>query len=90
VTPLNKAYAERLVREVFAAAETRGATALETRRMLRARLASLTVSRSLWYAAAIRIAGCLLLDLPDFRQPTLLDRGPRLRRSRRKKPHVAT
>lgn len=87
---VNKAYAERLCREVFAAAETRGATARETRRMLRARLATLTISRSCWYAAAVRVAGCLLLDLPDFRQPTLIDRGPRCRRHRRKKvPHAA-
>ena len=80
--------AERLAREVLLAAEHRGATARETRRMLRARLASLTVSRSLWYAAAVRVAGCRLLDLADFRQPDLLPRGPRRNRPR-KKAHAA-
>ena len=88
MTPnVHRAYVERLAREVLLAAEHRGATARETRRMLRARLASLTVSRSLWYAAAVRVAGCRLLDLADFRQPTLpdLDRGPRRTRPRRKK-----
>lgn len=83
VRSLHRAYVERLVRDVYSAAETRGATARETRRMLRARLATLTVSRSLWYAAAVRVAGCGLLDLQDFRQPTLIERGPRRRRARK-------
>lgn len=84
MTSLHAAYAERLAREVLLAAEHRGATAIETRRMLRARLSTLTVPPAVWYRAAVTAAGCLLLDLPDFRQPSLIDRGPRLRRTRKK------
>jgi hypothetical protein len=70
--------------EVIAHARRRGLTARTTRRLLREAFARMTVSRSTWRAAACDAAGCLLLDLPDFRQPTLIDRGPRARRSRKK------
>ncbi len=89
MSSLHAAYAERLCREVLLAAEHRGASAIETRRMLRARLATLTVPRAVWYSAAVRAAGCLLLDLPDFRQRSLIDRGPRLRPRRKRNAHVA-
>ena len=77
--------ARRIVREILAVAETRGATAREARRLFRARHASTSIPRSVWYAAVRAETGGGLLDLPDYRQPTLLDRGPRLRRPRRKK-----
>jgi hypothetical protein len=70
--------------EVIAFARRRGLTARTTRRLLREAGALSPVSASTWHAAACDAAGCLLLDLPDFRQPTLLDRGPRRRRSRKK------
>lgn len=86
---LHAAFAEHQARAVLAEANARGATAIETRRMLRARLATLTLSRSCWYAAAVRAAGCLLLDLPDFRQRVLIDRGTRLRPRRKRNAHAA-
>lgn len=81
--------ARRIVREVIAVAETRGATAREARRLFRARQASTSIPLSVWYAAVRAETGGGLLDLPDYRQPTLLDRGPRARRSRKKTANAA-
>jgi hypothetical protein len=89
---VNRALVSSLVAEVFAAARHRGATGRETRRLLRAKFATLsplTVSRAAWYRAAVKAAGCLLLDIPDARQPRLIEIGPRVRRPRRKKTHAA-
>lgn len=74
--------AQRIVREVLAIVETRGATAREARRLFRARHASTSIPLSVWYAAVRAVTGGGLLDLPNARQPTLLDRGPRRRRPR--------
>jgi hypothetical protein len=71
--------------EVLAFARRRGLTARTTRRLLREAFARTSFSKSAWHAGACDAAGCLLLDLPDARQPSLLDRGPRRIRSRRKK-----
>lgn len=79
---VNRAMVSSLVAEVFASARHRVATGRETRRLLRT-LSPLTVSRAAWYRAAVKAAGCLLLDLADFRQPTLLDRCPRRKRTRK-------
>lgn len=75
--------------EVLLFAQRRGLTARAARRLLREAFAKSNVSRSTWHAAACDAAGCKLLDLPDARQPTLLDRGPRTRRSRKKKNDAA-
>jgi hypothetical protein len=75
--------AERHARAVLAEAEARGATGREKRRMLRARFATLSISEGVWYQAAVRVAGCPLLELRDARQPELIERGPRKRRVRR-------
>lgn len=80
----HRALAERLVREVLAAADTRASSAREIRRLLRVRFATTTVSDAVRYAAVRAVTGGGLLDLRDARQPTLLDRGPRRRRSRKK------
>jgi len=74
------------VREVLRVAEVRGASGRETRRLLRARFRTLSgVSVGSWYRAAVRVCGCLLLDLPDYRRPTLFSLGPRRKRTRRTK-----
>lgn len=87
---VHRAYAERLVREVLAAADTRGLPARVIRRLLRARFAVTNVSNAVRYAAVRAVTGGGLLDLRDARQPTLLDRGPRRRRSRKKASDAAT
>ncbi len=83
VRAAHQAYAQRLVREVLAVVETRGATAREARRLFRARRAATSIIASVWYAAVRAVTGGGLLDLGNARQPTLLDRGPRRRRSRK-------
>ena len=70
--------------EVIAFARRRGLTARTTRRLLREAALNSAASPSTWHAAACDAAGCLLLDLEDFRQPALLPRGPRARRTRKK------
>ena len=80
----HRVLAERLVREVLAAAETRGSSAREIRRLLRVAFGATTVTTAVRYAAVRAVTGGGLLDLRDARQPTLLDRGPRRIRSRKK------
>jgi len=84
--------AQRIVREVLAMVETRGATAREARRLFRARHALTSIPVSAWYRAVRVVTGGGLLDLADARQPTLLDRGPRRRRKpvRKMKPADAS
>jgi hypothetical protein len=80
----HRALAERLVREVLAAADTRGSSAREIRRQIRAAFAPTTITSAVRYAAVRAVTGAGLLDLRPARQPSLLDRGPRRIRSRKK------
>lgn len=79
------AMAKGLVAEVLAEALTRGLKAKEQRRRLRIAFARTIIPAHVKYQAVRAVAGCGLLDLPDARQPTLIDRGPRRRTSRKKK-----
>lgn len=78
--------ARRLVAQVLAEAHTRGLKAREQRRRIRAVFAGTVVPAHVRYAAVRAEAGVSMLDLPDARQPTLLDLGPRRRRTRRRNP----
>jgi hypothetical protein len=78
--------AKGLVAEVLAEAHTRGLKAKEQRRRIRAAFAKTIVPAWVRYAAVKAVAGVSMLDLPDARQPHLLDRGPRRRTTRKKVP----
>ena len=81
--PSLRTLAERIVAEVLAWAHARGSSAREQRRRMREAFASTVVPRHVRYAAVRAVAGVGLLDLPDARQPALIEKGPR-RRKRRK------
>lgn len=74
--------AERLAAEVLAWALARGSSAREQRRRIRAAFAKTVVPSRVRYAAVRAVFGVGMLDLPNARQPALIDRGPRVRRKK--------